>query len=68
MGYSIKLIEEIDTFDYSICSGFSNANTVRRSVNGQKFLVEGETITEYTHAEILLIMDTEEWTDTNFGI
>ena len=68
MGYSIKNIEEIDTFDYSLCSGFSNANTVRRSVNGQKFLVEGETMIEHTHAEILIIMDTEELTVTNFEI
>jgi len=65
MGYLIVQIEEIDTFDFSPCPEITNSSTVRRSVNGQKFVVFAPSFNQYTHAEILLIMDTEEWTDTD---
>ncbi len=63
MGYDIRPIEEINTFDYSICSGLQNADTVRRSIDGSKFIVEGDTITTYTLSEMLVICDSEEWTN-----
>ena len=63
MGYDIKPIAELNTFDYSLCSGFSNAETVRKSLDGQFFIVEGETINTYTHAEILEIVNGVEWTE-----
>lgn len=62
MGYDIRPIAEINTFDYSLCSGFSNANTVRKSVDGQFFIVEGDSFTDFTHAEILVEMDKPNWT------
>ena len=63
MGYDIRPIAEINTFDYSLCSGFSSAETVRKSLDGQFFIVEGETINTYTHAEILAIVNGVEWTN-----
>ena len=63
--YDIKLIAEINTFDYSLCLPVTNADTVRRSLDGSKFLVEGATMTEYTHSEIMAIMSTDEWTSQN---
>ena len=63
MGYDIRPISELNTFDYSLCSGFSNAETVRKSIDGQFFIVEGKTINTYTHAEILEIVNGVEWTE-----
>ncbi len=62
MGYDIKNISEIDTFDFSLCSGLQNADTVRKSIDGTKFIVEGDTINTYTLAEMLVICEGEEWT------
>ena len=62
MGYDIRPISEINTFDYSLCSGLQNADTVRRSLDGQFFIVEGETITTYTQAEMLVICEGANWT------
>jgi hypothetical protein len=61
MGYDIRPIGEINTFDYSQCIGIQNAETVRRSLDGQLFIVEGENINIYTHAEILEITQGENW-------
>jgi hypothetical protein len=63
MGYDIRPIAELNTFDYSLCSGFQNAETVRKSLDGQFFIVEGETINQYTHAEMLVIVEGSEWTN-----
>lgn len=63
MGYDIRPISEINTFDYSLCSGLQNENTVRRSLDGQFFIVEGDTITTYTKEEMLVICDGANWTD-----
>jgi len=62
MGYDIRPIAEIDTFDYSQCTGLQNANTVRRSLDGQFFIVEGDSITTYTQAEMLVICEGANWT------
>ena len=48
MGYAIKDISELETFDYSLCSGYSTKDTVRKSLDGTKFIVEGDSITDYT--------------------
>jgi len=61
MGYDIRPIEEINTFDYSQCIGVQNAETVRRSLDGKFFIVEGENINTYTHAEILEITQGNNW-------
>ena len=63
MGYAIKPIEELETFDYSLCSGYSTKDTVRKSLDGQFFLVEGETFTDFTHDEILVEMAKPNWTE-----
>lgn len=62
MGYDIRPISELNTFDYSITTQVQNANTVRKSLDEQFFLVEGDTITTYTLAEILVILDGPNWT------
>lgn len=62
MGYDIRPIAEIYTFDYSQCTGLQNADTVRRSIDGQFFIVEGDTITTYTKEEMLVICEGENWT------
>ena len=62
MGYDIRPISEIDTFDYSQCTGLQNADTVRRSLDGQYFIVEGDTFTTYTREETLVICEGANWT------
>jgi len=62
MGYDIRPISEVDTFDYSLCTGLQNAQTVRRSLDGQFFIVEGDSFTDFTHAEILVEMAKPNWT------
>lgn len=61
MGYSIKNISEINTFDFSLCDGYSNENTVRRSIDGQLFIVEGVTFNDFTYEEILIEVSKPEW-------
>lgn len=63
MGYDIRPISEIDTFDFSLCSGYSDANTVRRSIDGQFFIVEGASFNTYTREEMLVICEGANWTE-----
>ena len=63
MGYDIRPIAEIETFDYSLCSGYSDANTVRKSIDGQFFIVEGASFNTYTREEMLVICDGANWTE-----
>ena len=63
MGYDIRPISEINTYDYSKCSGLQNENTVRRSIVGQYFIVEGDSITTYTREEMLTICEGANWTE-----
>ena len=63
MAYAIKPIQELEDFDYSLCSGYSTKDTVRKSIDGQFFLVEGESFTDFTHAEILVEMEKPNWTE-----
>ena len=63
MGYDIRPIAELNTFDYSLCSGFSTKDTVRKSLDNQFFIVEGESFTTYTHAEILVVCEGANWTE-----
>jgi hypothetical protein len=64
MGYDIKPISERNIFDYSLCIGFSTKDTVRRSLDGQLFIVEGDSFNTYTHAQILVEMEKPNWTET----
>lgn len=61
MGYEIKPISEINTFDFLLCSGYSTADTVRKSIDGNYFIVEGESFNTYTKEEILVICDGANW-------
>lgn len=38
-------------------------DTVRKSLDEQFFIVEGDTITTYTQAEMLVICEGANWTD-----
>jgi len=71
--YCIFSATEVDKIDFSqVCE--TSAETVRRSVDGTKTFVkwDGETppcvsllqtaSPHYTHAEIIDILSTEEWT------
>ena len=62
MGYDIRPISEINTFDYTLCNGLQNENTVRRSIDGQYFIVEGDSFTAYTREEMLVICEGANWT------
>ena len=64
MGYTIKDISELETFDYSLCKGFSTKDTVRKSIDGTKFIVEGDSFTDYTKEEMITICGGPEWTPT----
>ena len=64
MGYDIRPISELSTFDFSLCDGFSTAETVRKSLDGQFFIVEGETFNTYTLEEMLVICEGANWTET----
>ena len=63
MGYDIKPISEIETFDFLLCSGFSDATTVRKSLDLQLFIVEGATFNTYTREEMLVICEGTNWTE-----
>ena len=64
MAYDIKPISEIETFDFSLCSGYSTSETVRRSLDGQFFIVEGASFNTYTREEMLVICEGVNWTET----
>ena len=64
MGYTIKDISELETFDYSLCKGFSTKDTVRKSIDGTKFIVEGDSFTDYTKEEMITICGGPEWNST----
>lgn len=64
MGYDIRPIAEIETFDFSLCDGFSTKDTVRKSLDGQFFIVEGESFNTYTRDEMLVICEGSNWTET----
>ena len=60
MGYTIKPIAELNTIDYSNLKG--TAETVRKSIDGTQFIIEGDEILDYTQAEMLEIVQGIEWT------
>ena len=60
MGYTIKPIAELNTTDYSNLKG--TAETVRKSIDGTKFVLEGDEILDYTQEQMLEIVQGVEWT------
>ena len=63
MAYDIRPISELNTYDYSQCSGLQNENTVRKSIDSTLFIVEGENINTYTHEQMLEIVSTSVWSE-----
>lgn len=61
MGYAIKPIEELNTIDYTNLKG--NSDTVRKSIDETKFIIEGDLINDYTQQEMLEITKSSEWTN-----
>lgn len=63
MGYDILRIEEIDTINFDEIDEDS-ADTVTKSVDESLFIVHRlGNAGQYSHAEILAIIQTEEWTE-----
>jgi hypothetical protein len=60
MGYAIKPIAELNTIDYTNLKG--TAETVRKSIDGTQFIIEGDEILDHTQAEMLEIVQGIEWT------
>lgn len=65
MGYDIKPISELDTFDYSLCNGYATKDTVRKSNDGNYFIVEGDSFNTYTKEQMLEIVQGENWQRNN---
>ena len=60
MGYTIKPIAELNTTDYTNLKG--NADTVRKSIDGTQFILEGDEILDYTQEQMLEVVQGIEWT------
>ena len=60
MGYTIKPIAELNTIDYTNLKG--TADTVRKSIDGTQFIIEGDEILDYTQVQMLEIVQGTEWT------
>jgi hypothetical protein len=60
MGYAIKQIAELNTIDYTNLKG--TADTVRKSIDGTQFIIEGDEILDYTQEQMLEVVQGEEWT------
>lgn len=60
MGYTIKPIAELNTIDYTNLKG--TAETVRKSIDGTQFIIEGDSITDYTQEQMLEVVQGTEWT------
>jgi hypothetical protein len=68
--YVIINADEVDSVDFNLVNQTS-ADTIRYSVDGTKTFVKFdsdttpsflEDKTQYTHSEILAILETDEWT------
>ena len=59
MGYTIKPIEELNTIDYTNLKG--TADTVRKSIDGTQFIIEGDEILDYTQEQMLEVVQGTEW-------
>jgi len=62
MGYKIFNINELENFDFSLCTGLSTSESVRKSLDGMLFVAEGESFNDFTIEEILIQMNESNWT------
>ncbi len=58
MGYSVKNIQEIETFDFS--STKCTKETVRKSLDGTLWIIEGDNINDYTYEEIIQYLNNND--------
>jgi len=72
--YVIINADEVDSVNFDQVDETS-ADTIRYSLDGTKTFVKFDTDTtpsfldgktQYSHSEILAILETDEWTDPNF--
>ena len=61
MGYDIRPISELETFDFSLCDGLQTKETVRKSLDGNYFIVEGKLFNTYTREEMIEITKGINW-------
>jgi hypothetical protein len=59
MGYAILNISELHNFDFTNLN--DSIESVRKSIDGNFFIIEGENVNQYTHEEILLITQNPTW-------
>lgn len=59
MGYKIFNISEIDSLDWTTIKG--KKETVRKSLDGSKFIVKSDLFNDLTQEQALIIMNTEDW-------
>ena len=59
MGY--KIINTIDIDSINFDSLTTKRDTVRYSLDGSKFIIEGESINDYTQEEMYNIIQSYEW-------
>jgi hypothetical protein len=57
--YDIKPIEQLETLNFDLYE--QKKGTVRKSNDGLLFIVSGALCTEYTHAEMLVIVKGQNW-------
>jgi len=57
--YQIKNIIELESLDFSNLD--QEKSTVRKSLDGQKFIISGDDLIGYTNSEILVIVNGSEW-------
>ena len=59
MGYDIRPISELETLDFSNLD--QKKETVRKSIDGSKFIISGNNINVFTQEEMITITQTAEW-------
>ena len=59
MGYAILNISELENLDFTNLN--DSINSVRKSIDGNFFIIQGENINQYNHEEILLISQNPTW-------
>ena len=59
MGYKIVNTADIESVDFSTLT--TKRDTIRFSLDGSKFIIEGESITDYTKDEMYVITQGSEW-------
>jgi len=59
MGYAILNISELENLDFTNLN--DSIDSVRKSIDGNFFIIEGKNINQYSREEILLISQNPTW-------